>query len=204
MERTLSLLLCCALASMATIAQETPDRGNAYPRDVPDGSWIGISGRVESTSSGSFMLNYGNGTIKVELQPTATNLHDFIKDEEVDVYGIVDDGFFKRRTIKAHAVYVESLRSYVCTLEGSEAKCASFAPEILSGVVVHGRVTRSDGRTIRVDEGDREIAVDVSSVAVNEAGQEKPVVGDMVTVLGFMDDGFFSQKLKASSITIVH
>jgi hypothetical protein len=171
-----------------------------------EGSWIGITGQVESTSPGSFMLDYGDGTIKVELAPSSTRKHDFIKDEQVKVYGVVDDGFFKGRTIKAHAVYVESMKSYACTTEGSEPVIAAFAPTIYSGVVLHGRVTDVDPGTVKVDEGDRVIEVDTSELpaARENAGKDPAVeVGDMVTVVAHIDEGLFARKLRASSMEVV-
>src|SRR5262245_10704873 len=116
MKPHLPIILLAAL-STTTMAQDTRPRRTNDPPGHPDGSWIGISGHVESTSPGSFMLDYGDGTIKVELEPTSTKQHAFIQDEKVIVYGIVDAGLFKARTIKAHAVYVESMKAYACTTE---------------------------------------------------------------------------------------
>ncbi len=205
MEARLSVLLLAASISVAAWAQVEPGPGTNNPHQVPEGSWVGITGQVESTGPGSFMLDYGKGTIKVDLEPTSTKQHAFIKDEQVRVYGLVDDGFFKAKTIKAHAVYVESLQTYACTTEGAEVFCASFAPVVYSGVVVHGRVTAVSPGNVQVDDGEKLIGVDTSAL---EAAQGENVmattakVGDLVTVVGHMDEGLFSRKLEAVSLEI--
>ena len=205
-HRSFLPLLFVTLASTATWAQDTQTRGNNDPHDRGDGSWIGITGHVESTAPGSFILDYGDGTIKVELEPTSSQQHAFIQDEKVRVYGAVDAGLFKAKTIKAHAVYVESMKTYVCTTEGAEPVLTSFAPTIFSGVMIHGRVTAVNGSTLMVDEGDQLIEVDASKLDTAAGGTATgaPVkVGDLVTVVGHMDEGLFTHKLEASSLDIV-
>ena len=203
MRTKLPILLITACFASGVGAQDTRSSGTNDPHDYGDGSWIGIAGHVESTSPNSFMLDYGDGTIKVELEPLSTQKHDFIQNEQVRVFGVVDDGFFKGKTIKAHGVYVESMKTYACTTEGAETRITSFAPTILSGVVVHGRVTAVGEDNVKVDEGERVIEIDTSALG-GEAGVG-PVVktGDLVTVVGHMDDGLFSRKLKATSLDVV-
>jgi hypothetical protein len=206
METRLVVLLTIASFTLTTVAQNVPNHGAHDPHQVAEGSWVGITGQVESTSPGSFMLDYGDGNIKVQLEPTSTKKHDFIKDEQVRVYGVMDDGFFTAKTIKAHAVYVESLKSYACTTEGAETICSSFAPVIYSGVVVHGRVTAASPGTVQVDDGDKVINIDTSDLqtASGDKGMAPAAKeGDLVTVMGHMDEGFFSRKLKALSMEIV-
>lgn len=205
MTSRLPLLLTFLFFATIGMAQNVPMPGADDPHKAVEGSWVGITGQVTSVSPGSFVLNYGNGTIKVELEPTSTKQHEFIKDEHVRVYGVVDAGLFRSKTIKAHAVYVESLKSYACTTEGAEAVCASFAPVIYSGVLVHGRVTAVSPGTVHVDDGDKVIDIDTSDLAVvNGVRTTAPTVntGDRVTVIGHMDEGFFSRQLKADSIEV--
>jgi hypothetical protein len=206
MKPQLLLSLFATVIATTTLGQNTNTVGTNDPHDAKKGTWIGVTGTVESTSPGSFQLDYGDGNIKVELEPSSTKKHDFIKDEHVRVFGVVDDGFFKARTIRAHAVYVESLRSYVCTTEGAEAICSSFAPTILSGMVVHGRVTKVDKNSMTVDEGDRQITIDTDAMNTANVGTgtaQAAQVGDMVTVLGHMDEGLFSRKMKADAVEVV-
>ncbi len=205
MAHPLHLTLLCTLLTTGAVAQDTPTRGTDDPHKRADGSWIGVSGTVASTSPGAFVLDYGDGTIKVELEPSSTKQHDFIQDEQVRVYGVVDAGLFKGKTIQARAVYVESMKTYACTTEGSEAICAAFAPVIYSGVVVHGRVSAVKTGSLTLDEGDRMVEVDTKAMS-NPTGAptaSDPKVGDLVTVVGHMDEGFFSRKLKADSVEIV-
>ena len=205
MHKPLSLAFLTALMSMTAMAQDIPDRGTTDPHAQAEGTWIGITGEVESTSSEGFVLDYGPGTIKVQLEANSDKQRKFLKDEQVRVYGVMEDGFFSGKTIRAHAVYVESLKQYVCTTEGAETKCASFAPAIFSGVVVHGRVTKADADKIEIESGDESLAVDLSALkgeGTASATRPAPQVGDVVTVLGHMDEGIFTRKLMASSLEI--
>lgn len=196
------------LFSTVIVAQGTQLRGDNSPKDSDDGSWIGISGTVESTSTGSFVLDYGEGNINVMVDPEASQPHEFKANEAVTVYGIVDDGFFKKATILARTIYLDSQKTYACSTKGSAERVTSFAPSIYTGTLIHGRVHKVSGMKLMVDEGDQMMTVDATALKgkmTNAAGAPTVHEGDLVTVVGVMDTGFFTGKtLKATSMDIAH
>jgi len=195
------------MATMLTTtlhAQSTT--GEELMKDTEDGSWIGVSGTVEKSSSkGSFVLDYGEGTILVNVDPEATVPHEFTANEAVTVYGILDEGFFKAATINARTVYLESMKSYACSMDGADNKVASFVPAIHTASIVHGRVTKVSGDNFMVNEGGTMITVDASGMKGTTKGDTPAVqVGDRVTVIGDINKSFFSgRKLAATSMNVI-
>lgn len=167
---------------------------------MEDGSWIGISGTVKSVGDEEFVLDHGEGTITVKLQheDVETDVdHDFIKDEKVRVYGVVDDNFFLNTTILARAVFVESLSTYVYRTDGVDEFIQISTPVIGSGTVVQGTVTEVNENKLMLDEGDRMITVDTSLLKEDEdpltADNASAVkVGDRVTLVGNTDTDFWT------------
>jgi len=204
MRTQITTLAIATLLSTAAFAQTT-GKGDMTLKEASDGSWIGISGTVESSSAGSFALDYGEGTIKVNVDPNATNPHQFIANEAVTVYGILDEGFFKASTINALTVYLDSEMIYTCSSDGADSKVASFVPVLRTGTLIHGRVTKVSGNTFMVDEAGTMITVDTSALNGKAMSEEPKVeVGDRVTVSGAMTKGFFSGRtLEATSMNVM-
>ena len=169
------------------------------PKAEDDGSWIALSGTVKSTGNNDFILDHGNGTITVKLQPEnkIEGDHKFIKDEKVRVFGVVDDNFFKATTILARAVYVESLSTFVYRTDGVDDFLQVAMPVIPSGTVVQGRITKMEENKLMLDEGDRNIMVDTSILSKDEdpntmENTKDLKVGDQVVAVGVMDKDFWS------------
>jgi uncharacterized protein YdeI (BOF family) len=178
------------------------------PKGQDDGSWIAIRGTVKNVSDDKFVLDHGDGTITVELQPEnrVKEDHKFIENEQVRVYGVVDAGFFTRTTILARAVYVESLSTYVYRSDGVDEFLQVSTPVIESGTVVQGVVKRVKDDKIVLDEGDRSITVDTSILGKDEdpktmesaAGVSE---GDIVVAVGVMDKDFWTGRtFRATSL----
>lgn len=197
-----------AIATMlaTTLQAQSTDNGEQALKNADDGSWIGVSGTVESTSAGSFVLDYGDGSIKVNVDPNAADPHEFKANEAVTVYGMLDEGFFKGSTINARTVYLDSQKSYACSSDGADRRVASFVPAIHTGTVIYGRVTKVSGDDFMVDEAGSMITVDASALkGKKEADVPAIHVGDHVTVVGDINEGFFSgRKLEATSLSVIH
>jgi uncharacterized protein YdeI (BOF family) len=75
-----------------------------------EGTWISISGTVQSATPSSFVLDYGDSTITVE-----TDIGDLKgaavlqQGDRVTVNGRIDDDFLEKREIEASNVFVERL-----------------------------------------------------------------------------------------------
>ncbi len=208
MKTHLSVLALCTLFSATMMAQDTRSSGENSPLKAAAGSWVGVSGTVESTSKGTFVLDYGDGNITVNVDPEASNPHEFKANEAVTVYGILDEGFFTATTINARTVYLNSQKSYACSTGNSADEVISFVPAVYAGTLIHGRVTKVDGTNIMVDEGSRMISVDVATLEAemkNSTGFPEVDAGDLITAVGTMDKGFFTGRtLEATSMEVIH
>lgn len=200
--------ICVATMGSLSVAQGTQLRANETPNGQIEGTWVGVHGTVESTSTGSFMLDYGEGSIKVIVDPSAADLYEFKANEAVTVYGVIDEGFFKATTLRARTIHLDGQRRYTCTTGDADAKVVEFVPAIYAGMLVHGLVSARTGNSIIVDQGDRTVTVDISMlVPVPDGDNELTEVqeGDYVTVVGQMDQGLFTgRKFVATSMTVMH
>jgi len=79
--------------------------GTIDPYAKPDDSWISISGTVVNPKDDTFMLDYGQGTILVEMDDWdgVGEAYALIDGDRVTVYGAVDDGLFDERQSKQAA-----------------------------------------------------------------------------------------------------
>ena len=207
MDKRTTLSAFCILFSTALLAQSTPVRGADSPQHAEDGTWVGISGTVESTSKGSFVLDYGEGSILVNVDPVAKEPHEFQANEAVTVYGVLDKGFFMKTTIQARTVFLNSQKIYTCSTDGANERVMSFVPSVYTGSLVHGRVHKVSGAKLTIDEGENMLTVDTSALKdqLNAEGESTVQEGDVVTVMGVMDKGFFTGRtLKASSMDVLH
>ncbi len=199
--------LLLPILSFTLQAQEHPPKLVVDPYAEDDGSWIGISGTVESAGAGDFVLNYGDGTITVQLADDTTRSHKFMENERVMVFGIVDERLFRSTMIQARAVFVESLSTYVHVVEENEDRLKSITPTIVSGTVLHGRVTGITARHLTLDKGDRMITVDLTRLpynAMEATGKDRISEGDRITVLGDIDRTFWKgHVMRASSIEVI-
>jgi len=84
------------------------------PYEQPDDAFVTLSGQVKSTGNGEFALDYGEGSIRVEMDDwdRYDEARPLSEGDQVTVYGRIDDDFFEATTIEAGAVYVAGLNSY--------------------------------------------------------------------------------------------
>lgn len=163
------------------------------PKALMDNTWISLNGVVTSIDDDSFMLDYGNGSIQVELDdwdwyPETTTA---LIGERVSVAGMVDRDFFENTEIEADSVYLESLNSYYWV-----SPTASYyyyypytATTLDKTATLEGLVTNvsDDEFTMATDAGD--ITVEVE--AWGDAGLGDIQVGDRVRANGQMDYDLF-------------
>jgi len=206
LQTILPFVLC--ILSFHLCAQDHPPKEVEDPYAEDDGSWIGIPGTVEKVGAGNFVLNYGDGTITVELADDTTRFHQFMENERVMVFGIVDERLFRSTTIQARAVFAESLSTFVRVVDGTTERLESITPTLVSGTVVQGRVTGVTAKHLSLDQGDRMITVDLTRLqTVNDGttGLARYKKGDRITVIGDMDRSFWKgHVIRASSIDVEH
>lgn len=184
-------------AGLTTSAQA--DETNPYT--MADNTWITLSGEVESVNPDSFLLDYGDGYILVEMDDgdRDADAYKLLKGDKVTVSGRIDDDFFETTKIEAGSVYVENIGTtfFASSVdeETSEGLVATVAvPVVVAETVVQGTVTDVDAHEFTVDAGLENLRVDVNEMGYNpldDEGYLKIDVGDRVRVSGDMDSDLF-------------
>lgn len=180
----------------------------ADPYTKPDASWISISGTVESVTADSFILDYGEGEIIVEMDDGDRDADGYklLAGDKVTVNGMIDDDFFETTTIEASSVYVEKLGTffYASAVDEEDRFITVTAPVVVSAITLQGIVTDVDDPEFTIDTGLRSINVDVQQMAYNpldDVGYQKIEVGDLVRVTGSIRNQLFdSRELVADNI----
>ena len=146
--------------------------GNPYLKS--DDSWINLSGTVDKVSADSFRLNYGDGSIIVEMDDGDRDADGYklLPGDEVSVTGRIDNGLFERTTIEAAIVHVKNIGTtfYASAVDDEELETfAGFMADSMpmQSTMIIGEVTRVSDQTFTVNSGMRAIRVDVSDLAYN-------------------------------------
>lgn len=202
----LSSLAIALLAWSPAASAEEPN-----PFLMPDDSWITISGTVETVSTDTFTLDYGDGAVIVEMDDgdRDADAYKLMVGDKVTVSGSIDDDFYETTTIEASSVYVENLGTTFFASALDEETTEGWAvavtvPVAISETIVYGTVTDVDEHEFTVDSGLRELRVDVEEMAYNpldDEGYQKIRVGDRVKVTGNIDTDFFEgRELMADAV----
>ncbi|MBK1705201.1 S1 RNA-binding domain-containing protein [Halochromatium glycolicum] len=183
----------------------------ADPLAEPDDSWISVSGTVETVSNDSFVLDYGEGMMTVEMDDGDRDADGYklVSGDKVTVSGRIDDDLFETRTIEASSVYVENIGTYfyasaVDEEDVNEVLVDVDTPIVISATTVQGVVTDVNSEEFTVDTGLRSVRVEVDEMSYNpldDKGYQKIEIGDRVSVTGQMDDDLFEgRELVADSV----
>lgn len=203
-----SIFFPAVLLSLPTLAQ------NPYLQ--PDDTWITISGKVKSISPDQFELDYGAGTITVEMDDgdRDADAYKLYNGDEVTVTGLIDDDFYEVTTIEASSVYVKNIgTTFYASAVDEEDFLPTYAyqpPEVtlvLGGSVVTGTVSGIDvpEEEFTLNTGLRLMTVEVDEMPYNpvdDEGYQKLEVGDVVSVRGQIDyDLFEGRVFEADTVT---
>ncbi|MEZ4600054.1 MAG: DUF5666 domain-containing protein [Syntrophotaleaceae bacterium] len=178
------------------------------PYGKPDESWISISGTVEEVRSDAFTLNYGKGTILVEMDDGDRDADGYklVAGDQVTVNGKIDDDFFERTTIEASSVFVVKLGTifFASSADEEDYLTHNADPVVLTGITVQGTVTAVGREEFMINTGERRVTVEVDEMAFNpldDEGYQKVEPGDFVRVNGYIDDDFLEgRELVAGSV----
>jgi uncharacterized protein YdeI (BOF family) len=202
-EKHLSNAVFCALVVgfLATSGPSVLMAGEVDPYSKPNEAWITISGTVDSVAANSFVLNYGEGAIVVEMDDgdRDADAYKLLKGDKVTVSGEIDADFFESTSIEAATVYVENIGTTFFASSADEEDAAVIAAEItvpfvLSRVTVQGKVKKVNGDDFIIDTGADEIRIDVGSLPydpLDDEGYQRIDVGDYVKVMGVVDSNLF-------------
>lgn len=204
----LALAVAGSLTGVAAQAQK--------PYSMPDGSYISISGTVASPSADDFVLDYGSGTILVEMDDWDNygDAYGLLDGDKVTVLGRVDDDFFEVSKIEAGSVYVENLNTYFYANSADEESMSIAVdnwvapmPVTVASMTVRGEVTsvKPEDDAFTMDLGGDKLSIDASSVGydpLDDKGFQQIDKGDYVSVTGLMNWEFFDgQVFDADVIT---
>lgn len=219
MTRIKNTAMLAAIAAMAIglfagaeTVQAADDNPNPYLK--ADESWISISGTAVDVDDESFTLDYGEGTVTVEMDDWGWDNEDetgaMLEGDKVTVYGEVDDDLYETTTIEASSVYVEPLGTYYYASSADEEYDDDYdywivGDEIDVGeMTVRGTVTSESGREFTIDTGARELTIDTIEMSYNpldDSGYLGIDKGDYVSVSGEMDiDTWEERELMADSV----
>lgn len=210
-------LLHTLLAVSLIGAVAGPAAAQEDPYAEPAGTWISISGTVESVGADQFVLeyedtdHYGEALITVEMDDgdRDADAYKLVPGDTVTVNGIIDDDFFELRTIEASSVHVENLDTWFYASAVDEEDTFITVPVVTAvpSATVQGTVTSVGDEEFTVDSGVREITVEVDELGYNpldEMGYQQIEIGDLVTVTGYLDDDFLEgRELVATSVTTI-
>ena len=211
--RTLGVVLSASLLAGLAASAASADEPNPYLKE--DDTWISISGTVDVVHPNSFVLDYGDGMIKVEMDDgdRDADAYKLLKGDKVTVAGRIDDDFFEMTKIEASSVFVENLGTtfYASSVdeESYEGLDPSAVPPVLvSRTVVRGKVTQVNGDEFVLDTGPRLLRVDTSGMAfdpLDDEGYLKVEAGDTVKVIGQVGiDLFEGRELEADTVVKIY
>lgn len=192
-----ALRVAVALASGLAAGAAAAAEDDVNPRMQPDGSWVSIGGTVTSAGMDSFMLDYGDGMITVEMDDWDAygDAWPISSGDQVTVYGAVDDDLYEAATIEASSVYVENLNTYFYASAADEEEFDAFytmTPVEVGSMTLVGTVQKVMPETgeFVIDSDLREVTVDVDPLLydpLDDQGFQQIEVGDRVSVTGVVD-----------------
>jgi len=198
--------LACIGAPLAQAADS-----NKNPYLMKDEAWITLSGTVQGVDRDSFTLDYGDGSVIVEMDDgdRDADAYTLVSGDKVTVAGRIDDDFLETTKIEASSVYVDSIGTTFFASavddETSEHLAAAIAiPVTVSRAEIQGTVEKVDRDEFTVDVGMHDVRVEVDDMAYNpldDEGYQKIKAGDRVRVSGVIDSDLFEgYEIEANSV----
>ena len=199
MSTTRNKLLPLITARPFAFAISAAQAQNPYVK--ADDTWISIDGKIESVRADAFTLNYGDGTVIVEMDDADRYAEGYSlkKGDKVNVSGIIDDDFYETTSIEATSVFVENLGSYFyASSVDEEDSFVTIGPVSISETVFQGTISSVDDDSFTLDTGNQKLTVNVDEMPYNpvdDKGFQKLKEGDRVSVSGNLDYEFFEGRV---------
>ncbi|MGB0217552.1 MAG: hypothetical protein ACPF9E_19205 [Alteromonas oceani] len=210
----LSLLGATTSLLLATSVVAGTDKKS--PAELEDDTWATFSGTVTEVYPDSFIMDYGNDTLTVEVDDGDfdNDAYKFFKGDEVTVTGKVDDNLFTKTTLEASSIYVKGLNTtfFSSAIDEEDIKLnyyTAYVPMAVDKVTLMGRIADTSAMLDEVELvfGNTSIDVDVSRLGYNPLDDEgwlKLEEGDLIRVTGTFDEEFFSDyDLFAENIELI-
>lgn len=205
LQSLVAATLATGLFGAAGVAQAV----NPYAQ--PDEAWISLSGTVDSVSADVFTLDYGDGSIFVEMDDgdRDADAYKLIAGDKVTVTGRIDDDLFESTSIEASSVYLEKLGTtfYASAADEEDLFITVTTPIVIAQTTVVGTVEKVGDNMFRVDTGNQDVNVMTAGMGydpLDDDGYQKVETGDRVHVTGRLDEDFFTApELMADSIVVL-
>lgn len=199
-----------ALAVAATL-QATPVHAQ-NPYNQPDDSWINIEGEVTQVWEDAFTLDYGSGTVTVEMDDGDRDADAYVlkAGDKVSVSGRIDDDLFEYTTIEAGRVYVENLgTSFYASSADEEDWLVSIDPPLeISSTELRGTVASVGDDSFELLVGTREVTVKTDEMPydpLDDMGYQQIERGDFVHVKAHIESDFFEgHEIVAEHVTTLY
>ncbi|GEM_PF-904536 len=179
------------------------------PYGAPDDSWISISGTVGDVDRNEFELQYGDGSVTVEMADgdRDADAYKLLQGDKVRVMGRVDDDFLETTTIDAMSVQVDKLDTTFYADEATERRMnqGMTQPITTSETIVNGRVITVGADDFVIDTGMSNLTVDVDNLAadpLDDQGFLQIDTGDRVSVTGDMTPAFFERRQLDADVVV--
>lgn len=187
---------------------------NKDPYEMANNSYVNLGGEVISQTGRSFLLDYGDGVITVEMDDyDLNNEAEMINPgEHVTVFGKIDDDLYEFNKIEAESVFVKDRSKFYYANDADEETTydwhISISDPLLlntgTWVGVRGEVSDINLTEFTIDNGFRKIRIETSYLDYNpldDFGYQQIDVGDKVYVTGNLDRNFFKKdEIEAKSI----
>jgi len=205
-DLTASLTSFAFTLAVALMIATPAEAKNPYAQ--PNNTWISINGTVKDVTADSFLLDFGQGIITVEMDDGDRDADGYklLAGDEVTVSGKIDDDFYEMTKIEASSVYVEKLGTsfYASAIDEEDYWVTISTPIVSSGTIVHGTVTSVRDQEFTLNNGVRSLTVEVDEMFYNpldDSGFQKIETGDLVRVTGILDENLFGgREFKADTI----
>jgi len=187
------------------------------PYEKPDDSWVSLSGTVVDPRSETFLLEYDDGMITVEMDDWDAfgEASKLIEGDKVTVYGKIDEDLFEIAKIEAESVYVESLNTYFYDSSATDEESlaanrtdywAADVPVVTGAATLRGVVTGVDpaAAEFTIDTGLTEVRVETEELEydpLDDRGYQRIDEGDLVSVVGDFNREFIEGRVfEAASV----
>lgn len=201
-----SILSTAVLAASVATGSALAQQLNPYMQ--PDDTWISLTGTVQDVTRDSFNLDYGTGTVIVEMDDgdRDADAYKLIEGDYVTVSGRIDDDFFETTSIEASSVYVPKLNTFFYASAVDEEDFSGwYNLDLPAGeVIAQGTVTEVGEHEFTINRHSQSLEVSTTFMENNpldDEGYHRIAVGDVVRVSGEMEFGFMSEaELEADSV----
>lgn len=184
-----------------------------YAASYQDMDRITLTGDIAGTAGDTFLLDFGEGLITVEMDDwdSFNEVNQLPEQGKVTVYGRIDDDWYEARTIEADSVFIHDRNTYHYASDADEeayySSYVTYPTVVPDGTWLSfaGKITDIDGDEFTLESAGYEMQVDTDFLTydpLDDVGFQQLDKGDWVRVSGELDVGYFEDhEIQAKFIT---